>query len=279
MPTTYVGSSNFNQSITIPSDGDLADANSVNVSAKAEIDTQINLFESYGQLMQSTCPIRARRSAVRDVEIDAIPFIAVTEGGTWKTIFTTTSTTVTQANLEGGGTFTPDTWYFIYAYSVAGVCTFQISTTLPDVFLIYKNGTFSHKFICSFRTNSGSDINVFEKYGNYVTYESQLSVGGGSSITESPLSTSVYIPPTVNNVPRLCRLTMDINSNTTATDTLITVRSISGSDGYTFYARAFGLDTTFFEISTDDTRTVYYQVQNASPSPPSALFKLTGYYE
>lgn len=279
MPTTYVGTSNFNQSITIPSDGDLADSNSVNVSAKAEIDTQINLFESYGQLMQSTCPIRARKTGFKDVDIDPIPFIAVTEGGTWKTIFTTTTITVNESNLEGGGGYTFDTWYFIYAYSVAGVCNFQISTTVPDAFFLYKNGTFSHKFICSFRTNSGSAVVSFEKYGNYVTYEDQLSVGGGVAITESALSTSLYIPPSVNNVPRLCKLQIDINSNTTATDTIVTVRAISGSIGYTFFARASGLDTTYFDISTDEDRNVYYLVQNASPSPPSATFRILGYYE
>jgi len=105
MPTTYVGVSNFNPSITIPVDGDLADANSVNVSAKDELDTQINLFESYGQLMQSTSPLRVRFSSLNSIDVDPIPFIALTEGGTWKTTFTTTTTNVSDADLEGGGVF------------------------------------------------------------------------------------------------------------------------------------------------------------------------------
>lgn len=277
MPTTYVGVSNFNPSITIPVDGDLADANSVNVSAKDELDTQINLFESYGQLMQSTSPLRVRFSSLNSIDVDPIPFIALTEGGTWKTTFTTTTTNVSDADLEGGGVFANNTWYYVYAYSVLGVCNFQISTVLPDIFFLYKSGTFSHKYICSFKTSNTGSVIPFEKYGNYITYEAGLAVDGGSATTITTVNTSLYIPPS-NNVPRLCKIQLNIDSNIVFGDSEIFVFPRIGTDGYQFYARANGIDTTIFDISTDETRNIYYFVQNVPPTPV-ATFKILGYYE
>lgn len=282
MPTTYVGTPVFNQSIIIPVDGDLADAASVNVSATAEIDTQLKLFEVYGQMMQSTCPIRAQWSAVGvgfSVDIAPIPFIVVTEGGTWKTIFTTTTTNVGVAALEGGGAYLPNTWYYVYAYSVAGVCNFQISTIPPDQFSLYKNGTFSMKFICSVRTDPfvGS-LQPFQKYGNYVSYEIQQPIGGGSSTALSPLLSADYIPPTSSAIPRMCKIIMDSNSAATINDTVVTVKSSAAFAGYTFFVRASGVDTTIFDAITDLNRTIYYQIANI-PTLPTVNFYLVGYYE
>jgi len=277
MPTTYVGSAAFNPSITIPVDGDLADANSVNVSAKAEIDTQLSLFDMYGQMMQSTCPIRIRRKLTLVVDIDPIPFIAVTEGGTWKTIFSTTTTSVGVANIEGmPGAFTPNTWYYIYAFSNGGVMDFQLSTTPPDVYGLYKNGTFSMKFLGTFLTNSGGFIIPFEKYGNFVTYEGKFTVGSGSSTTPSALNTAAAIPPSINNVPRLCKMVLDINNTANTSDQLILVGSTTPITGLSFQARAGGLDTTVFDIATDANRALFYSVSN---NLTVATFSLYGYYE
>ena len=49
MSSTYTGTPNLVTSITIPSDGDAAIANSVNVSSKALFDMQAFLLQTYGQ--------------------------------------------------------------------------------------------------------------------------------------------------------------------------------------------------------------------------------------
>lgn len=276
MPTTYVGVSNFSPSITIPVDGDNANANSVNVSAKAEIDTQIYLFQTYGQLMQSTCPIRARWASLISLDIEPIPFMAVTESGTWKTIFTTATATVSEADLEGGGTFVADTWYFVYAFSVGGVTNWQISPTLPDQFLLYKNGSFSHKYVCSFKTNGLSQILPFEKYGNYTNFEAGLPVGGGSATVTTALTTVSYCPPTINSSPRMIKLALDYTAPIVFSSQTVLAKSRSTAAGYEFRVRPFGTDTIFFDIATDTTRTVYYEV---SDSGITANFKAVGYYD
>lgn len=276
MPTTYVGTSAFFPSITIPVDGDLADAASVNGAAMDEIDTQIFLLQTYGQLMQSTCPIRARWSTLISLDIEPIPFMAVTESGTWKSIFTTMLTNVSETDLEGGGSFAINTWYFVYAYSIGGVANFQISAQMPDQYFLYKNGTFSHKYICSFKTNTLGQILPFEKYGNYVTYEASLAVGGGSSTIEAPLTTANYVPPSVNNAPRLCKLVGNADSTATFLPSTLTIRPRSGSGGYEFIIPALGAESIILETPTDDTGTVYYFLSDGSVS---ILFGLLGYYE
>ena len=55
---TYTGSANLSTTIQIPQDLDNADANSVNLAAKAEIDNQVTLLTLYSQIMSSTSPIR-----------------------------------------------------------------------------------------------------------------------------------------------------------------------------------------------------------------------------
>lgn len=281
MPTTYVGTPAFNQSITIPVDGDPADAASVNTSAQDELDTQLYLFESYGRLMQSTSPIRARFVNFFDIQIQAIPFIAVTEGGTWKTVFTTGSTTIGLAELEGGGTYNIDTWYYVYAYSLAGVCKFQISAVQPDKYTLYKDGTFSMKFICSFRTTStilmgSATIYPFTKWGGYVSYESQIPVGGGAANVFTLLGTQSYIPPLASFPGRMCKLSVDVaNISSVTTSTISLTRDINLPGISINYKGAES--TVLVDVPTDDQRNVFYKTNLTGIA--TCTISIVGYYE
>lgn len=275
MPTTYTGSPVLNTSITIPLDGDNANAASVNSGFQSLTNMQNFLLQGYGQAMQSTSPIRIFPPTVSSITIAPIPVITVSEGGTWKTIFTTATATVNATNIEGGGVFAPSTWYYVYAYSVAGVVNWQLSLSVPDQYGLYKNGTFSHKYIGAFKTDGSSFIIPFQKYGEFVNYCTAQSVTSGSSLTPATLATSAYIPNLAVPTTSIVRLLITMN-NLTGNAATLTLRSYPTSLGYTFNAPTGTLTNLFVDVPTNEMHELQYFVSLTSLV---CDFKVYGYYE
>ena len=260
MSTLYTGVPTLTSSITIPADGDLANANSVNVSAKALLDMQTFLFQTFGQDMQSTSPIRCYSTigSVKNITIDPMPLILVNELGTWKTISLLNSVTVGVAQIEGApGDYTADTWYYVYIYSVAGLAQVLLSTTPPDIYNLYRTGGQSHKYIASFKT-SGTNVTPFSRYGNTTQYLSNLSVGGSPSLTRVPLITSLFIPPTpASTMGRFCKILIK-PTNVGAASNLTFYNNSVITVGYDIFVPQNTTTTVCIEMPTDPNNNIYY---------------------
>ena len=90
MSTTYTGTPSLTNTIRIPQDLDNADAASVNVSAKTEIDNQVSLFQLYGQLMSSTSPIKIQCTDGVTIKVSPLSSVLLNVTNTWNTLLTTT---------------------------------------------------------------------------------------------------------------------------------------------------------------------------------------------
>lgn len=196
MSTTYTGTAGLQTTIQIPQDLDNADAASVNISSKAEIDNQVTLLQLYGHIMSSTAPIRIESTNLTDILVYPLSNVLVQESGTWKVLTKSSSTTLTGANVEGGGGYVANTWYYIYVYSLVGVPQFQLSAIPPDGFGLFKGGSFSYKYLGSIRTDPMAKVLPFHKYNGVTLYDVILSIGTGTSSTITSLASNLYIPPT-----------------------------------------------------------------------------------
>ena len=255
MSTSYVGSPVLSTSITIPVDGDLANANSVNVSAKALADNDYYLMRSLGQIPESTAPIRITSLSpfVGQVTVEPIPFAVVTENGVYKTLSTNAPVTLGSAAIEGGGNFLPNTIYFIYMYSVAGVANWQLSTTPPDTNRLYKQGGTTHKYIASVPTDGntpGVPYSLARSRGN-TAFIQDVSPQTVNNTTETPLSiVSLIVPRFATKVALYCRVSAPVMVS--AFGYIVT---IPGSTGMPLFAKAGSTTNFYLEVPTNPATT------------------------
>lgn len=279
MSSTYSGSPNLVTSITIPSDGDSATANSVNVSSKALFDMQSYLLQTYGQQQQSTSPIKIAKSG-GGMTIYPIPLIIMTEAGVWKSYFKTTSTSAGAAKIEGGGAFAASTWYYLYAYSNAGSLDFQYSLTPPDSYNLYKNdGTFGFKFLASIWVDSLGQLANLTKYGNIATFTPNvvsLPGSGTATTTETAILLTSVIPP-YKTTPTLIKLQVRVTGTTGIMNTIY-IKSTAGSTGIPF-SLGTSLGYTFqIDVLTDTAQKIYWQA-DFNDATTIISFNVVGYYE
>lgn len=259
MATTYIGTPNYTTSITIPVDGELAAASTVNNPAKSSVDMDYFLLQSMGLLTQGA-PVTLSSSNGTSITVSAIPLAIVNENGVYKAINTASAVSLTNANLEIAGAFTANTWYFIYIYSVGGVANFQLSKTPPSQYNLFKQGSDSHRYLGSFRVNaSGFIVKFFASRGQYVYMDVATQLSNANDITESPLSLSSVVPVTSRFV-----------------DTHLTIANSIGLDGYirlaTFFGGPFTQFTAYanktndfsYSMATGFTQTINYYVGTAT---------------
>ena len=273
MSIPYIGAPNLTTTIQIPQDLDNADAASVNLSSKAEVDNQVSLLTAYGQLMSSTCPIRIVSTGATTLTVSPIPHAFVLEGGSWKVVNTSVDTLLTAADVEGGGGYIGPNWYYIYIYSAGGLPLFQISPTPPDKYYLYKTGSFAFKYLGAVRF----DVTIipFVKYGGVVSYMTNIMIGSGVNAAITALSSDQYIPTTA----RIGNFSATIDTS-------------SGSGGATFHMHPNGAPTEYisitypgnnlvninFDCAVSNTRIISYSVPFIV-GPTTILYLINGYYE
>ena len=220
---TYIGTPNYTASITIPDDGDLASAASVNNPAKSSADMDYFLLQSIGQLTQGA-PIRLSSLDGANVIVDPIPLAIVSSGGLYKTISTISQTTIGTAQLETGNSYAASTWYYIYIFINQGQTAFQISVVPPTASNMYKQGGDTHKYIGCFRTNgAGAILKFYANRGRYLYMDVTPQLQNGNSTVEFPVSLTSVVPPT----SRVCSLLAQLNN-------------ADNTDGYTRLSTYFG---------------------------------------
>lgn len=272
---TYTGSPALSTTIQIPQDLDNADANSVNLAAKAELDNQVTLLKLYGQIMSSTSPIKIESTNSTSVIVSPLSNVLVQDAGTWTILTTSLATTLTSANTEGGGPFDVNKWYYIYVWSLVGVAQFQLSAIPPDGFGLYKNGSFGYKYLGSFRTDVGANILPFRKYNGVTLYSNIYSIGTGISQTRTSLSASNYIPPTAR-MGKFCILLNTTPGGLSGELRLYEDNATSAYTSITYPANSY--QSLYLDHTVDTSRTLYYNVPVATGTLGISYY-CQGYYE
>lgn len=109
--------------------------------------------------------------------------------------FKTTNTDIDESDLEGGGVYANNTFYYVYAYIVAGAVTFQISTTAPDVYRIFKSGGTTHKYLFCFFTNGVGNVARFYWDRGTMLLHNERVVVNSAPIVAASVSLATFVPP------------------------------------------------------------------------------------
>lgn len=271
MPSQYIGTPTFSTQITIPNDGELASAASVNNPTKSEADMDYYLLQSLGLITQGSS-IRLNSIDGNTISVSPISSIVVAENGLYKLLSSTSIVSIGVAELEVGAVFNPNQWYYIYAFSLAGNLAFQISITQPDIHNLYKQSTNTHRYLGSFRTNAGSKIVKFNaSRGNYLFYERINELNGGKALTSTAIN--------LLNVPPTSRYGyLNIYCKNTGVASNFKISSYQAGPFLEFNVSANLTSGTTFthEISLNDSSQIYYLVGSANVSLD---FYLAGYKE
>lgn len=185
----------------LPSDGDPFIAQSVNLYEKAIQDRNMYVWE--GALKNPTMNGAIRMHSVDGVSIKVYPFIVQTYStmsGDYILAKYNTITTITAANLLVPGSFTADTWYYVYLQTnLDGTTQIVINTGVPHQYLIYKDligfEDKAFKFLGSFITDGLSKIRPFLKDGQRVSYINSIRVLTNGTSLADVIDLTLTMPP------------------------------------------------------------------------------------
>ena len=184
--------------LTLPQDGiDQASATTVVPAFKIAVDE----IAKIGQILATT-----KLNVCMQVLAGSLvvwPFGPIFVDSGTKIIYMSKSTfsSLTVANKEGGGTFTPGTFYYVYAFSTDGTPNFIISADPPDVTLTTKNTNAANftRFryfgsVLAFTTTTIVDFSMTD-------FDYTFNIPQNSQFTSSNL----YVPPSFG-ASTLCTL-------------------------------------------------------------------------
>ena len=78
--------------------------------------------------------------------------------------------TLSVADLEGGGAFGINTWYYVYLDTTFGVGVDVINTTVPMTEQNYQNANAKRRYVGAFRTDGSGNLKLFRKIGRRTVY-------------------------------------------------------------------------------------------------------------
>ncbi len=204
----YAITTNIPSFVILPSDGDPLFAASASIFEKKIFDGNNAVFESLCKLPNSNSSIRAVCSD--GINIKIAPFsVEVALAGTYYFVKTVDEISINSSNLEGGGGFMPNTWYYVYYKVTAGpTFTTVISTTAPHKYKLYRDNAgaqdLTSKYLLSFKVLIGMTILPFKKLGHQTKYMFGLPlltygthVGAG---TPALVDCSLFVPPTAGSM-------------------------------------------------------------------------------
>lgn len=150
--------------VVVPADTDPADATYVRTAAQGLANrTRYTLARMSGQILGKPT-LYCTASGGTTFGWDALPQIALPDA---------VSGHVVCAALAAGtlsvGTLTASTWRYVYATYDAGV-TIEVSTTAPEVGLVFKTGDATRRYLGCFVSDSSSKIVPFRSVGGRCVY-------------------------------------------------------------------------------------------------------------
>lgn len=202
-----------------------------------------------------------------------------------------TATTISQAQIEGGGGTlgAVQQWWYVYAYSTGGgspALAYEISTTGPTGDLVWKSGSVGTKRYlgCFPTTAAGAPYPLRAVRGRYVYRYSSIS--GGASLASytaaqsfTDLDLSGFVPPRV----RVAHLLIEVLNGDTDAGDEITARVRTNGDTTSYEgitvppAAAAGSDNyarglLYTECVTDSSQLVEVEVSGSSTALSVVVF-------
>lgn len=267
----------FPASLTGPADGDLANAASVNGAFQSVMNgidlARIGLFGKKLRPRYYTSNRGNGGATHPQVTVEALGRILVTEGGIWKILQHTVASVIDLHTLLGAQTAAA-TRYYLYASSVAGVLTWQISTTGPSADLAYfsgGNGT-DWAYIGTVYSST-ADIILFESEygGNHIMKIPASDLGPfvlGTAIAPVSNVTNSFTLPVGTLVPsyvKTFKLLINVIPDGAGTGLIEVSGNTPASQGLGYAVTANSPPLTEYpvDITPDDGQTVYYSSSTA----------------
>lgn len=185
--------------------------------------------------------------------------------------YVTGSPTITEANVSGG-VLANSTRYYVYAFNNAGTLAFEIVTTAPRASRVHQSGSgagpVARRYLGTFVTDSsGAPIPCRAVRGVYTFRRSALAanalrVVNGSSTSWATADLSSLIPPHA----RVARVELVAGSSGTAGSASLRTTGDTAGGVYAVNVTTTTADTdrATFDIETDSSQTLEYQVSHAS---------------
>jgi len=216
MPVSVTPTAQYGTSLQIPADLEACNSASVLLFAQTFADRAALALET--RKMIGPLPRSVYCANGTDLKIDPIRGIMVTSSSVWRYVDISSTGTVTVANLEGGGNFVSGTWYYVYVYYNAGSPAYQISTTAPDSYLLFKNGSTDYAYLCAFVGISATGIPVFNMSRGYYQYATALSptISVVSAVNPTVGNTDVSLATVIPPHAKFADLWVSLENNGTA---------------------------------------------------------------
>lgn len=273
--------------ILVPEDGDDLDAAQVEAALqKFSNRVQFARGATWGTLAWTGTMAVSGTAAAPVVVLGAIESCPLRDSNNvWWPYYTTGESTLGAAHVEGGGSLTADTWYYVYAWSDSAAPTavkFQISTTppttalLPTVPRLWKRGEdANYRYLGSFYAGTSGDPRPVRCARGQYTYRAS-ALAFPSLFTDvvavgwTDTSLTAVLPPHARLATMRVRLE---NLNVagaalvefrTKGDTTATIAVDAGFAGSAVAGQG-AINTCVIEIETDSAQLIQRQVTGASP--------------
>jgi hypothetical protein len=152
--SVYAGADNYPSTTTNPDPGKPATAPSVTDPLEDTQDRTTFLVKRMAAHAEAQHPLEIESTDGTSVKISPVNGLVVFDTMP-RFIITTGVTTLTSANIDGGGPAVGSSTYYLYAYWDAGP-KFQLSVTVPDQWKLYKSTGTAHALIGIVQTDSAA---------------------------------------------------------------------------------------------------------------------------
>lgn len=282
MSSTITPVSQYGGTLTIPSNGDDLDADTVAAAFQTVADRAEHLLDATeGAIVwghKARVAPGGAASGNTGVFVPMVEAVSILDGSTRRAVQVSGETQLTTTDHHGGVSLSASTWYYVYAFISAGALALEISADAPEAGLVWKSGAGrTHRYLFCFRTDgSGVPIPMQMTRGRYVYRYSSIASGyniAGYTATQAftDLSLSTILPLHA----RIAHLLIEaINGDTDAGDELtVRVRTngdTTGYDGVTVPPAAAGDSDSYArgllytECETDASQLVEVEVSGSS---------------
>lgn len=223
---------------------------------------------TWGQLIWSGRIVVGGTHTAPEVTVGAIEAVTLRDGsGVWRPYYALAETTVGAAQVEGGGSLSADTWYYLYAHDAGGTGSvqFQLSTTAPTATQTWKDagGTALYRYLGCFPTDGSGDPFPLRAVHGHYRYDTPIAVGNSYQTPGDGelVSLAAYIPPHTRHVDGRASVTRSTSTNNLLAHVLDPSGSASSASkrAWSVVMSSVPAGTTFagtFSMLTDSSRRV-----------------------
>jgi hypothetical protein len=218
------------------------------------------------------------------VRFSPLEAVVLPDGSGTLFVFESTAAEVTigASKVEGSVNLSNSTWYYVYAYRNAGSLDYLISTTAPDVYLTFRNGAQTHRYLGCFVTDStGAPIPMRAHKGRYLYRRSALANNQTRALNTSTVAGSATNVSLAGQVPPHSRVAMVQSqiTNSGGASLLLLYTDGDTSDAALRHDNQDGLTSTrWAEIETSSSQVLDYTL-SISAGTATATLHVAGFSE